>query len=88
MFQFNSISIQELLDCGVAYVMGSRDVRGGAVIFIDASATVWDEVDVKPEDLAQLLVYYYRIPRYVRVFLLLQNSQVCSCVFLAPLGAL
>ena len=57
--------------------MGSRDVRGGAVIFIDASATVWDEVNVRAEDLAQLLVYYYRIPRYIRV-----------CVFFSSAGAL
>lgn len=53
----------ELLHSQVAYIPGSRDTRGGPVVYIDASTSCWDSISVTSEELAKLLVYYYKIPR-------------------------
>ena len=49
----------------VAYIPGSRDKRGGPVIFFDASRSLWENNDMDSDELAKLLMYYYKIPRYV-----------------------
>ena len=53
----------ELLHSQVAYIPGSRDQRGGPVIYFDTSRTLWESTDMNPEELAKLLMYYYKIPR-------------------------
>nr|XP_047140642.1 puratrophin-1 isoform X2 [Hydra vulgaris] len=46
-----------------AYLPGSRDKRGGSVIFLDTSETSWENIKVDSEEVAKLLMYYYKIPR-------------------------
>ncbi|XP_065671582.1 puratrophin-1 isoform X5 [Hydra vulgaris] len=53
----------ELLHNQVAYLPGSRDKRGGSVIFFDTSETSWENIKADSEEFAKLLMYYYKIPR-------------------------
>ena len=55
----------ELLHSKVAYNPGSRDKRGGPVIFFHASEEVWQNADANSQELVKLLMYYYELPRYV-----------------------
>jgi len=53
----------EMLHSQIAYLPGTRDKRGGAVIVIPSFGTCWDNQDVSSTELAKLLMYYYQIPR-------------------------
>lgn len=55
----------ELLHSQVVYTPGSRDKRGGSVIFFDTNKRSWENADLNSEELAKLLIYYYKIPKYV-----------------------
>lgn len=54
----------ELLHSQVAYLPGSRDKRGGPVIFFETDKSFWENADMNSEELAKLLVYYFKIVRY------------------------
>ena len=53
----------ELLHSQVAFLPGTRDKRGGPVIFFDTSETCWENNNTDSEEVAKLLLYYYKIPR-------------------------
>lgn len=53
----------ELLHSQVVYTPGSRDKRGGSVIFFDTNKRSWENTDLNSEELAKLLIYYYKIPK-------------------------
>lgn len=53
----------ELLSSQVAYLPGSRDKRGGPVIFFETNKTFWENNDMNSEELANLLIYYFKIVR-------------------------
>ena len=55
----------ELLHSKVAYNPGSRDKRGGPVIFFQALEEVWENADANSQELVKLLMYYYELPRCV-----------------------
>ena len=55
----------ELLHNQVAYLPGATDRRGGPVIFFETNKSCWENTDMDSEELAKLLIYYYKIPRYV-----------------------
>lgn len=53
----------ELLHNQVAYLPGALDRRGGPVIFFDTNKECWRNTDMDSEELARLLIYYFKIPR-------------------------
>ncbi|XP_071091889.1 puratrophin-1-like isoform X2 [Haliotis cracherodii] len=53
----------DLLRSGVAILPGSRDVNGGAVVFIFTGSMIWHNRQVLSVELAKLLMYYHSVPR-------------------------
>ena len=51
----------ELLHSQVVYLPGSRDKRGGPVIYFETNKKFWENTDMNSEELAKLLIYYYKI---------------------------
>eukprot|EP00794_Sanderia_malayensis_P018860 gene18860-20760_t len=53
----------EILHSQVAYLPGTRDKRGGAVIIVKSNDSCWENPDISSTELAKLFMYYSRIPR-------------------------
>ncbi|KAJ7381520.1 Pleckstrin y domain containing, G (with RhoGef domain) member [Desmophyllum pertusum] len=52
----------ELLHSGVASLPGTRDLRGGAILVIDASRPDWGNVAYTTVELTRLFMYFHIIP--------------------------
>lgn len=56
-FKFKTLKNQ------VAYLPGCKDKRNAPIIFIQTDKALWEDVQVKTEDLTSLLLHYYDIVR-------------------------
>ena len=74
----------ELLHNQVAYLPGALDRRGGPVIFFDTTKECWRNTDFDSGELARLLIYYFKIPRWVKPGNQSLESKDCARLYDIP----